>query len=311
MFLILGGGTSPVLASGDPTTLCAPGFNGADIAFRTVGPPPFLAFIASPSAPVVNRYPATPGGGSCTFGPAFAIPVGVSSAWGVALGPGPLGNLFVSAGPGVFNINQVLRISSPAGVPGAPVVFFSPAGFFNLRSLATIGTVLYAADFGNGKIYRFDLSMVPCMAGPFPVPTTAACFSILAAVPGVFGLVPNPSGALDDLYATSNAGFNGITSGVGTDDIKHVTTSGVTPLPASTTSFPEGIGGSLPTPICTSVVVGCLYVAAGGVVHEYDLSSSTYTTTFASPPFASHGVTFWTGGLYVTDSITFSIYKIT
>lgn len=178
-----------------------------------------------------------------------------------------------------------------------------------MRSLARIGSILYAADFGNGKIYRFDTSVSPCSTGP--VSTSDPCFSILAFVPGVFGLVPNPSGAPDDLYVTSNAGFNGITSGVGTDNLKHVTTSGVTPMPSSTTSFPEGVGASLPTPICTSVVVGCLYVASGGIINEYDLSSLTYTSTFGSPLSATHGATFWTGGLYVTDSITSSTYKIT
>jgi hypothetical protein len=113
-------------------------------------------------------------------------------------------------------------------------------------------------------------------------------FYSAAVVPGVFGIF---AAGVDDLFVTSNAGFTGCASGVGSDDVKHVTTGGVETV-ATGLSFPEGIGGDEVN----------LYIAAGAVVFTVPITGGTPSFYAGSPILFSHGVTVWKGGGYVTDS---------
>ncbi len=251
-------------------TPCTSGFNGKDIALSERQP--HDAFIASGSV-VKHVSRVLPGSRSCGFGsplPDIALGVGVAESWGVALDNSK--NLFVAAGSGIFTITNILQIAPP--YTGPPTVFFSSGT--NLRSLAIHGNILYAADLCAGTVLRFDLTV-----GPSSVTT-------FASVPGVFGIF---AAGVDDLFVTSNAGFTGCASGVGSNDVEHVTTGGVDTV-ATGLSFPEGVGGDEVN----------LYIAAGTVVFTVPIDGGTPSFYAGSPILFSHGVTVWKGGGYVTDS---------
>jgi hypothetical protein len=251
-------------------TTCNSGFFGKDMAIRKSAPND--AFISARRV-VKHVSSVSPGAGSCTFGPLLsdiALGAGVGDSLGIALDKS--GNLFVSAGSGEFTITNILKIAPP--YTSAATIFY--AGAINLRSLAIKDNILYAADFAAGTILRFDLRV-----GPSSVTT-------FAAVPGVFGIF---APGVDNLFVTSNGGFNGISFGVGSNDIKHVTSDGVSTI-ATGLSFPEGFGGEQEN----------LYIAAGGVLYTVPTTGGTPSVYAASPILFSHGVTVWKGGGYVTDS---------
>jgi len=250
-------------------TECTSGFSGFDTVIRKGQP--HDAFIAFGSV-VKHISRVSPGSRSCSFGPPLPdIALGELASWGVALDNA--GNLYVAAGsPDVFTITDILRIAPP--YTGAPTVFYSAGK--NFRSLAIHGNILFAADVCAGTILRFDLTVGPASVTTF------------AVVPGVFGIF---AAGVDDLFVTSNAGFTGCASGVGSDDVKHVTTGGVETV-ATGLSFPEGIGGDEVN----------LYIAAGAVVFTVPITGGTPSFYAGSPILFSHGVTVWKGGGYVTDS---------
>jgi hypothetical protein len=261
-----------VRAQAPIVTTCTSGFIGADIVINKARP--HDAFIAS-GAVVKHVSMVSPGSRSCRFGSILSdIVLGgdVTDSWGVALDR--YGNLYVTAGPGIFATTSILRIAPP--YTGTPAVFYSAAT--TLRSLAIHGHILYAADAGAGTILRFDLRVGPSSVRSF------------AAVPGAFGIF---AADVDDLFVTSNAGFAG-----GSNDVKHVTRGGVQTL-ATGLSFPEGIGGDFGEGDDKD---GNLYIAAAAVVFAVPAAGGTPSQYAADPILFSHGVTVWKGAGYVTDS---------
>lgn len=279
-------------ASAQTITLCTSAFGGTAIAIDSHRP--HQAFVASTTTPVVKHISTVEhGAGSCAFGsllPDITLGPGVNSLSGLALDSS--GNLFVAAGPGNFNITEILEIAPP--YTEAPVVFYTGT---NLRGLAIHGETLYAADFGAGTVLRFNLA-----EGPDSVST-------LASVPGVFGIF---AAGHDDLFVTSNAGFTGIDNGVGSDSVLQITrTRGrgrgrhrtppvttVTPI-ALGLPFPEGIAGDEEN----------LYIAAGAVVFTVAVTGGTPSVYAGNPIIFTHGTTVSSHGGYATDS--FNIYKFT
>lgn len=271
---------APLLNAQPTITACASGFMGKDIAINHREP--HDAFI--PAGAVVKHISSvSPGSASCAFGsllPDISLGVGVVESWGVALDSS--GNLYVAAGSGIFTITSILQIAPPYS--GPPVVFYS-AGV-NLRSIAIRDHILYAADFGAGTMLRFELPK-----GPSSVKT-------FATIPGVFGLWTLGH---DDLVATSNAGFTGVAFGVGTNDVKHVTKSGVVTI-ASGLSYPQGIAGDRVN----------LYIAAGALVYTVPTSGGAAALYAGSPILFSQGITEWRDGGYTTDSnASGDVYKFT
>ncbi len=263
----------PALAT--PTTsTCATSINGTDIA---IGKPPatimFHTFIGQPNTGIIKHFlGANPGGGACPSPGTIGAP-----QTDISLGSG------IGASWGVaLDLSGNLFVAAGPSSFGlnqileiAAPSYTTVTPFFccgtNFRSLAVKDGTLYAADNGAGTVLSFALPS-----------STATAF---ATIPGAFGVFAN---GVSDLFVTSNSGFS----------VVHANPSPTTF--ATGLSFPEGISGNSTT----------LFIASGGIVFSVPISGGTPAPFAGSPISASHGVTFWKGGVYVTDSIAFSVFKV-
>lgn len=184
------------------------------------------------------------------------------------------GTLYVAAG---FNglDDTIYKVAAAAScAPPCTATAFA-SGFKNLRSMDTAPQLLYAADFGAGRVIQI----------PLDDPSSA---SVFASVPGVFGLWAR---ALGDVFVTSNSGCNGFACGVGDGTAKHLGSAGAVDWSASAGPYPEGISGTA----CN------LYIATNTYIYSMPIFAGGMSQ-FSTAPTFSHGVDVGGGSLYATES---------